>query len=54
MSTKGKTKIIYLGKKREPLAREYSENYGTLLEIVEEMTTINMELLRTGDVQKTR
>lgn len=54
MSTKGKTKIIYLGKKREPYAREYSENYRALLEIVEEMTTINMELLRTGAVQKTR
>jgi hypothetical protein len=54
MSTKGKTRIIYLGKKREPFAREYSENYKALLEIVEEMTTINMELLRTGTMQKTR
>jgi hypothetical protein len=54
MSTKGKTRIIYLGKKREPFASEYYENYKALIEIVEEMTTINMELLRTGTMQKTR
>lgn len=53
LSSKGKTKLIYLGKSREPLARRYSENYKVLLEIVEEMTTINMELLRAGAVQKT-
>ena len=48
LSRKGKTKIIYLGKQREPLARQYSENYKTLLEIVEEMTIINMKLLQAG------
>ncbi len=41
-----KTKLIYLGKKREAKAREYSQNYKKLLEIVEEMTTINMTLLK--------
>jgi hypothetical protein len=41
-----KTRLIYLGKKREDKAREYSENYRKLLEIVEEMTIINMELLK--------
>ena len=41
-----KTKLIYLGKKREPLAKAYSENYKRLLEIVEEMTEINMELVK--------
>lgn len=46
MSKKGKTRIIYLGKAREPIARQYSNNYKTLLEIVEEMTIINMELLK--------
>ena len=45
MSKKGKTKMIYLGKAREQIARQYSGNYKTLLEIVEEMTMINMELL---------
>ena len=41
-----KTKLIYLGKKREAQAKEYSANYKMLLEIVEEMTTLNMELLK--------
>ena len=41
-----KTRLIYLGKKREDKAREYSQNYKRLLEIVEEMTIINMELLK--------
>lgn len=41
-----KTRLIYLGKKREDKAREYSENYRKLLEIVEEMTMINIELLK--------
>ena len=41
-----KTRLIYLGRKREAKAREYSENYKRLLEIVEEMTALNMELLK--------
>ena len=41
-----KTRLIYLGRKREAKAREYSENYKRLLAIVEEMTTLNMELLK--------
>ena len=41
-----KTHLIYLGKKREPRAREYSDNYKKLLAIVEEMTSINMKLLK--------
>lgn len=41
-----KTRLIYLGKKREALAREYSENHKKLLAIVEEMTIINMKLLK--------
>ena len=41
-----KTKLIYLGKKRQERAKEYSANYKKLLEIVEEMTILNMELLK--------
>ena len=41
-----KTHLIYLGKKREDKAREYSRNHKKLLEIVEEMTMINMTLLK--------
>ena len=38
--------VEFLGEKREDKAREYSQNYKKLLEIVEEMTIINMELLK--------
>ena len=42
-----KTKLIYLGKKREAQGREYSKNYKRLVQIIEEMTEINMILLKT-------
>jgi hypothetical protein len=45
-----KTHLIYLGKKRIKLARQYSANYHKLLEIVEEMTLINMTLLKESDL----
>ena len=41
-----KTLLIYLGKKREARAKEYSANYKKLLAIVEEMTILNMNLLK--------
>jgi len=41
-----KTHLIYLGKKREIRAREYSDNYKKLMTIAEEMTIINMKLLK--------
>jgi len=41
-----KTCLIYLGKEKEDTARQYSQNYKKLLDIVEEMTTINMTLLK--------
>jgi small-conductance mechanosensitive channel len=41
-----KTHIIYLGEKRAARAAEYSANYKRLLGIVEEMTLLNMTLLK--------
>jgi hypothetical protein len=41
-----KTHLIYLGKKREERAKEYSANYKKLLAIVEDMTLLNMKLLK--------
>jgi len=41
-----KTHLLYLGKSREARARLYSANYKRLLAIVEEMTIINMQLLK--------
>ena len=43
----GKTKVIYLGNKRAELAREYTANYKKLLTIVDEMTILNMDLLKS-------
>jgi len=41
-----KTRLIYLGRDREAKAREYSDNYRRLLAIVDEMTLLNMALLK--------
>jgi hypothetical protein len=41
-----RTRLIYLGRRKEGLAREYSENYRRLLNLVEEMTILNMEFLK--------
>ena len=41
-----KTHLIYLCKMRELIAEEYSDNYKKLLAIVEEMTQLNMLLLK--------
>jgi hypothetical protein len=46
VSAKGKTKIIYLGKERAALAKRYADTYKALAELIDEMTLINMELLR--------
>ena len=48
-----RTRLIYLGEKRVERAREYSRNYKGLLAIVEEMTILNMELLkRAADLSR--
>lgn len=41
-----RTYLIYLGEKRVDVAREMLDNYKTMLEIMEEMTVLNMELLK--------
>jgi len=43
-----KTKLIYLGNKRVERARICSTNYMKLLEIIEEMTDINMKLIKNN------
>lgn len=44
---KGKTKLIYLGNKRAEIAKEYSENYKNLLNIVDKITLCNMKYLKS-------
>jgi hypothetical protein len=46
VNRKGKTHLLYLGRRREGKARQYSGNYRRLQQIVEEMTVINMRLLK--------
>ncbi|MFH1108267.1 MAG: hypothetical protein V1790_03585, partial [Planctomycetota bacterium] len=41
-----KTHLIYLGKKRQERAKEYSANYKKLLAIVDDRTLLNMTLLK--------
>jgi hypothetical protein len=41
-----KTQMIYWGKKREERARRHSNNYKRVGEIVEELTRLNMTLLK--------
>ena len=41
-----RTRLIYLGQKRIALAQQYSQNYKRLLALVEDMTLLNMELLK--------
>jgi hypothetical protein len=41
-----RTRLIYLGQKRVARAKQYSQSYKRLLAIVEQMTILNMELLK--------
>ena len=45
-SIKGKTKVIYLGNKRAEVAREYVGNYKRILEIIDEMTELNVQIIK--------
>lgn len=46
-----KTRLIYLGKKREAHACRLSASYKKLLTIIEEMTILNMELLKNDALE---
>lgn len=46
VNIKRKTHLLYLGRRREKKARQYSQNYHRLQKIVEEMTLLNMRLLK--------
>ena len=46
-----KTHLLYLGESRVATAREYSENYKKMVEIIDEMTLINMTLLKENAIK---
>lgn len=49
VNIEGKTKLIFLGKKRVAKARKYLKNYKKILDIIEKMTYIVIERLRVAD-----
>jgi len=51
VNIKRKTHLVYLGRRREKKAKQYSQNYRRLQKIVEEMTLLNMRLLKLDDGQ---
>ena len=46
ISKKGKTKIVYLGKKVQSQAEEWVDNYKKFKKIVDQLTEVNLEILR--------
>jgi len=42
----GKTRIVYLGEAKEPVAKAWVENYRKLQGVIDEMTLINIEMLK--------
>ena len=42
----GKTKVVYLDDKRAAKAKMYTENYKVMISIIDEMTLLQMELLK--------
>jgi hypothetical protein len=46
-----RTHLIYLGERRLPAATRLSANYAKLVEIIEEMTSINMALLKNDAIE---
>lgn len=46
VSMGGKTKVVYLGDKRAKKAKKYTENYKEMMAITDEMTLLQMELLK--------
>jgi hypothetical protein len=42
----GKTKMVYLGKDLAPQAQEWVDNFKALMEIVRQLTDVNVELLK--------
>lgn len=50
MNKDKKTRLVYLGKKREDTIREYVENYKKLQELIDEITLIYMQLIKADAI----
>lgn len=49
LNLNGKTMIVYLGEAKEPIALAWIGNYRRLQEIIDEMTLINIEVIKLMD-----
>lgn len=46
-----RTHLIYLGEHRLPIAKTLTQNYAKLITITEEMTVLNMQLLKNDAIE---
>ena len=46
LNLKGKTRIVYLGEAKEQIVKTWIENYRKLQRIIDEMTLINIEVVK--------
>ena len=46
LNLKGKTRIVYLGEAKEPIAAAWIGNYRKLQGVIDEMTLINIERIK--------
>lgn len=46
LNIEGKTKLMYLGDKKQGIAKMWIDNYRQHMKLIDEMTLINMEIIR--------
>lgn len=51
LNIEGKTKLIYLGNSKQDIAKKWIGNYRQHLKLIDEMTLINMEIIRRTKVE---
>ena len=50
LNIEGKTKLIYLGNNKKGIAKKWIDNYRKHMQLIDEMTLINMEIIRRNKV----
>lgn len=51
LNMEGKTKLMYLGNKKQGIAKKLIDNYRQHMKLIDEMTLINMEIIRRTKVE---
>ena len=51
LNIEGKTKLMYLGNKKQGIAKKWIANYREHMKLVDEMTLINMEIIRRTKIE---